>query len=77
MVNAFAHPEGEWKLAGSANHRIAATKIMRPGGALENCGISAAPSGAVSISARIRWLAPPANFRWPSGPFTISARLNK
>ena len=34
------------------------------------------PSGAVFIGNGIRWLAPPANFRWPSGPFRRGARLN-
>src|SRR6188508_1117553 len=40
---------------------------MRPGGGAGNANIPPRLPGRIPLSNRIRWLAPPANFRAPSG----------
>ena len=58
---------------------VAVTPRGVDGGGVSNCGAgeggigrfaesSVAPSGAHAFGAINRWLTPPANFRWPSGP---------
>jgi hypothetical protein len=70
-------PEGRRKLTDGASHRISSENGVRPGGGGAKRAISSAPSGARSIFRRIRWLAPPANFRWPSGPlFCVELRYH-
>jgi hypothetical protein len=56
-IAAIAHPEGERKLAGGANHRIDRQRERAPKEALGagSRAISAAPSGAVFIWNLIRW----------------------
>ncbi len=63
-----ARLEGDWKLAGGVSHRTRHEKTRAPRRGAENRGISAAPAGAHPLGVPIRWLTPPANFRWPSGP---------
>ncbi len=63
-------PEGQWKLAGGEaqrNHRNPPDNGFRPGGGGGIVPVSCAPPGRVAFCFEIRWLAPPANFRPPSG----------
>ena len=63
----FCHPEGGWKLAGGANHRIPRPTGARPSGALEDVAFPPPHPGRILVVGGNRWLAPPANFRQPSG----------
>ena len=60
-ISRFSHPEGEWKLAGGASHRIRRKIERAPEGALEIARLPPPPPGRIPFSDGIRWLAPPAN----------------
>jgi hypothetical protein len=72
----FPMPEVSRKLAGGANHRIGMEKLRRaPLGGRRNRIARFLPPlpGLVLLLAENRWLAPPANFLYPSGTTLPSA----
>jgi hypothetical protein len=70
-------PEGQRKLAGGASHRFRSKIECAPEGALEVSPFPPPPPGRIRFSDLIRWLAPPANFHRPSGPFHEKAGLQE
>jgi hypothetical protein len=61
-------PQGCWKLADGANHRFNISKKVSPAGAAESTSMYFhSPCRGCMLVTEVRWLAPPANLRQPSG----------